>query len=289
MNANVTSIFYILFTSKTAIYVACLFTVLLQIPSQAATMIAKWDFNDSGNATTSVAGVGGYTGTFSSTGGRTASGQGRTGTTGDFAFAPGSASGAMIANSSPFLSAFNTTMVSQTISITYWQNLTTVSYNPTDPTSFYAVSPTVATSSRGLNAHSPYTNGQAYFDTSGLGTAETRINGFLGATNNTWQLITMIYDNGTKYIYRDSTLIASSAVGISLALKSDITAFHVGNSNTGNQAFKGLIDDFTIWQGALTLSEINNLVIPESSTTAMIALLALAASIQRKRSSQANS
>jgi len=87
-------------------------------------MIAKWDFNDSGNATTTVAGVGGYTRAFSGTGGRTASGQGRTGTTGDFAFATVSSTGAMLANSSPFLSALNTTMVSQTLSITYWQKLT---------------------------------------------------------------------------------------------------------------------------------------------------------------------
>jgi hypothetical protein len=270
--------------SKTTSCVVCLFILLLQIPSQAATMMAKWDFNDSGNATTSVAGVGGYTGTFSGTGGRTASGQGRTGTAGDFAFAPGSSSGAVIANTAPFLSAFNTTMTSQTISITYWQYLTTVSYNPTDPTSFYAVSPSISSSgNRGLSAHSPYTNGSAYFDTSGSSTANTRINGFLDATNNKWQMITMIYDNGTKYIYRDSTLIAASAVGISLPLKNDITAFHVGNSNAGNQAFKGYMDDFTIWQGALTLSEINNLV-PEASTTMMIALLAIGASMQRKRS-----
>jgi hypothetical protein len=246
-------------------------------------MVAKWDFNDSGNATTSVDAVAGYTGTFSGTGGRTASGQGRTGTTGDFAFAPGSASGAMIANSSGFLSALNPTMLDQKLSITYWQYLTTVSYAPPNPTSFFAVS-TTASTNRGLSAHSPYLNGDAFFDTSGQTPGNSRINGPLGATNNTWQLITMIYDSGSRSIYRNGTHIVSSVVGSpGLALKNDITAFYVGNANTGTEGFKGYMDDFTIWKGALTLSEINNIVIPESSTTAMIAILALGASIHRKR------
>jgi hypothetical protein len=269
-------------TSKFHLYAVCLYTVFFQISTHAATMIAKWDFNDSSNAATSVDAVGGYTGTFSGTGGRTASGQGRTGATGDFAFAPGSASGAMTADSS-FLSALNTTMASQTLSITYWQYLTTVSYVPPNPTSFFAVS-TTATTNRGLSAHSPYLNGDAFFDTSGQTPGSSRINGPLGATNNTWQLITMIYDSGSRSIYRNGTHIVSSVVGSpGLALKNDITAFYVGNSNTGTEGFKGYMDDFTIWQGALTLSEINNIV-PESSTTAMIAILALGASIHRKRS-----
>jgi hypothetical protein len=269
-------------TSKTAIYTACLFTALFQIPSQAATMIAKWDFNDSSNATTSVAAVGGYTGTFSNTGARTASGLGRTGTAGDFAFTAGGATGAMNSSTAPFLSALNTTMGSQTLSITYWQYMTALTTN----TSFFAYSPSVSTVgavNRGLSAHSPYSDGKAYFDTSGGTGADTRLFVPLGATNNTWQLITMIYDNGAKSIYRNGTLVGSYT-GVSLPLKTDINAFYVGNSHNSGEGFSGRIDDFTIWQGALTLSEINTLLIPESSTTAMIALLAIGAAVRRKRS-----
>jgi hypothetical protein len=266
-------------TSKTAIYTACLFTALFQIPSQAATMIAKWDFNDSSNATTSVAAVGGYTGTFSGTGSRTASGQGRTGTAGDFAFRAVSSNGAMTSNTAPFLSALNTTMGTQTISITYWQYLTSL----TNSTTFFATSTTVTDNNKGLSAHSPYSDGKAYFDTSGGTFSNTRLSAPLGATTNTWQLITWIYDNGAKSIYRNGTLVGSYT-GVSLPLKTDINAFYVGNSHNLGEGFSGRIDDFTIWQGALTLSEINTLVIPESSTTAMIALLAIGAAVRRKRS-----
>ncbi len=266
------------FISKTTLYTACLFTVLFQVPCRAATMIAKWDFNDSGNATTSIDGVGGYTGTFSGTGSRTASGQGRTGTTGDFAFRAVSANGAMTSNTAPFLSALNTTMGSQTLSITYWQYLTSLS----NSTTFFATSPSTTTNNKGLSAHSPYSDGKAYFDTSGGATVDTRFSTPLGATTNTWQLITWIYDNGAKSIYRNGTLVGSYA-GPSLPLKTDITQFYVGNANLLNQGFSGLMDDFTIWQGALTLSEINTLLIPEASTTTMIALLAIGASMRRKR------
>ena len=134
-----------------------------------------------------------------------------------------------------------------------------------------------------MSAHSLYPpNSSAYFDTSGGSFSNTRLSAPLGATINTWELITMIYNNGAKSIYRNGTLVGSYT-GVSLPLKTDINAFYVGNSHNLGEGFSGRIDDFTIWQGALTLSEINN-SIPESSTTAMIALLAIGAAVRRKRS-----
>ncbi len=238
-------------------------------------MIAKWDFNDSGNATTSVDVVGGYIGTFSGAGGRSAAGLGRTGAAGDFAYTgPGRTTGAMISSTSPFLTALNAAMGTQTISFTYWQNLTAFGNS-----AFYAFSPS-STTNRGLNAHSPWLSGAAFFEASG-NTGSSTYNTPLGATLNTWQLVTMIYNNGVKSIYRDSTLVGTSAAGTT-ALKTDMNLFRVGNGDS-NYGVSGRMDDFTIWQGALTLSEINSLI-PESSTTAMIALLAIGAAVRRKRS-----
>jgi len=245
----------------------CASFAMLATPSvDAASVLAQWNFNDVGSGTNAVDSVGGYVGLFESTGGRSADGAGVSGNAGDYAYAPGSNTGRLNSSSAGFLSALNTAAGSQQLSITYWQKLSSTP----NSTAFWANSPGASGSNRGMSAHSPWSNGISYFDTSGCCEPETRINNTLGATLDVWEMMSFVYDNGNKAIYLGSTLIASGSGATPLFTNFD--AFYIGNSANGTEGMAALLDNFTVWNGALTSEEIRNLV-PEPTT----GLLGLAA------------
>jgi hypothetical protein len=252
--------------------------------AQSATINTQWDFNDSGNLGTSVANVGGHTGTFIFGVDRSANAEGVSGTPGDYALAlSGAGAGAMMDATTPgFMAALNALTGTQSMSITYWQNLNAI----TDSTSFWGQSPSVI---RGLNAHSPWSDGNTYFDTSGCCIPGVhRLSGPLGPTIGDWELMTMIYDNGTKSIYRGTTLIASGS-GF-LPLVSDHTNFYVANeSATHTLNPNGRFDNFTLWNGALTPAEIAVLAVrpvPEPSVALFASATALLGAARRRRQRQ---
>lgn len=247
------------------------------VPVQAATIVAQWNFNDSGNATTAVANVGGFVGTLENTAARTAAGGGRTGAATDFAYTPGTNTGRMNSSTAGFLTALNSTTATQAVSMTYWQNL---GATPTS-TAFWANSPGATGGNRGLSAHSPWSDGNTYYDTSGCCGAPNRVSGALGATVGKWELMTYIYDNGNKSVYRDTTLITSGTAAAPLF--TNIDAFYVGNAANGTEGMNARIDEFTVWRGALTLAEITNLV-PEPSAGVMGLLAVLGTTLRRRRS-----
>ena len=215
----------------------------------AATITAQWKFNDPGNPTTSVASTGGYVGTFNGVAARTASGGGVSGVAGDYALDINGTTGAMISSTPAFLTALNAVTGTQAISITYWQ------FVDTTPNSFalWATSPSSNSGFRGLSAHSPWSDGNVYFDTSGCCGPTQRISGVLGQTLGTWQLMSLVYDNGTKTAYRDTTVVASGTGGA--ALMTDINAFIMANDPGLVTGMDAKIDNFTIWNGGLVRGE----------------------------------
>lgn len=248
--------------------------------AHAATINTQWNFDDVGSGGASVANVGGHTGTFIGVG-RSADGQGVSGTAGDYSLAmTGVGFGSMMDATSPgFMAALNALTGTQSMSITYWQNLNAIS----NSTSFWGQSPSVT---RGLNAHSPWSDGNVYFDTAGCCTPGVhRISGFLGATVGDWELITMTYDNGTKSIYRGTTLINSG--GGFLPLTTDHTNFYVGNESPAQQLNPNArFDNFTVWSGALTPAEIAVLAVrpvPEAGTAVLAAGALLVVGGRRRR------
>jgi hypothetical protein len=188
----------------------------------------------------------------------------------------------MTSNTPGFLSALNTATGSQAISITYWEFLDSTP----NSTAFWGTSPSAVGvgGARGLNAHTPWGDGNVYFDTSGCCDGTDRISGPLGAVIGDWQLITLVYNNGTRTVYRNNTQVATGGGGI--ALMTDINAFIVGNDNTlTNLGMDAKLDNFTIWTGALTTQEIAALAVrpvPEPSAW-MLGMLGVFA-VSRRRS-----
>jgi hypothetical protein len=100
-----------------------------------------------------------------------------------------------------------------------------------------------------------------------------------------WQLITLVYNAGTRQVFRNNTMVASGGGG--LALGTDLNAFVVGNDNTlTNLGMDAKLDNFTIWSGALTPAEIAVLAVrpvPEPSAWMLGILGAFAVSRRRAR------
>jgi len=251
--------------------------------AQSATINTQWNFDDAASGASAVANVGGHVGTFIGGVSRSANTEGVSGTPGDYALslsgAAGGAGSMMDATTPDFIAALNSLTGTQVMSITYWQNLNAI----TNSTSFWGVSPSVG---RGLNAHSPWGDGNAYYDTAGCCAAGVhRLSGPLGATIGEWELISLIYDNGTKSIYRGTTLIASGS-GFT-PLVTDHTNFYVSNeSPTHTLNPEGRFDNFTLWNGALSTAEIAALAVrpvPEPSAAGFAAAAALLGTFRRRR------
>jgi hypothetical protein len=275
--------------SRISRYLTAIFLPLAGAPgAKGASIAAQWNFDDAATAGGSVSSVGGFTGTFTGVAGRTAGGSGVSGTAGDYSLDlrqfGNSSAGAMTSNTPAFLSALNAATSSQAVSISFWQFLDSTP----NSTAFWANSPSAVGvgGPRGLNAHSPWGDGNLYFDTGGCCDGTDRIFGPLGATIGDWQHITLVYNNGTRQAYRDTTLIASGAGGVPLA--GDINAFIIGNDDTlANLGMDARLDNFTIWNGALTPGEIATLsirpTVPEPASWVFGMLGAFAVSCRRSR------
>lgn len=255
----------------------CVLASLAAPAAHGASIAAQWNFNDVGNGTTAVANVGGYSASFENTGGRSADGGGVGGAIGDYSYAPGGANGRLTSSSAGFLSDFNALAAGQQVSITYWQNLS----GTPNSTAFWANSPGATGGNRGMSAHSPWSNGNSYFDTAGCCDPPNRINGAWGANAlDTWEMMTFVYDNGTRAIYRNTTLIASGVGGA--PLNTNIDAFYIGNAANGAEGMAARIDNFTIWNGALSEQDIANLI-PEPTAGLLGILGGLALVLRRRR------
>ena len=254
----------------------CAVTTLLAPSVHAASVAAQWNFNDIGNGGTTVANVGGYVGTFEGSAGRSADAGGVGAVIGDYAYIPGSNTGRLSAGSAGFLTDINAVAGGQQMSISYWQNL---SGTPSS-TAFWANSPGATGTNRGMSAHTPWSDGNTYFDTSGCCDPQQRVSGPLGATVGTWELMTFVYDNGNKSVYRNTTLITSGTGATPLLANFD--AFYVGNAANGTEGMSASIDNFTIWNGALTLAEIGAIV-PEPTTGLLGLVAGLSLGLRRRR------
>ena len=254
------------------------FLALFGTPSaHAATMVAKWEFNVPVVFTTADT-VGGYIGRFQMSGAQTNAGGGVSGRPDDRAYTqrtyfagPPLTLSRLDASDAGFLSALNTAAAGQQLSITFWQNLD----SGTNAIAFWAESPS-ATGLNGMSARTSSLDGNTYFDTSGCCESPgNRLSGAQGATIGKWELMSFVYDNGTKSIYRGTTLIASG--GGALPLKTDFSSFFIGDGMLGR------LDDFTIWKGALTPAEIGALVVPEPATGLLGLVAALSLGLRRRR------
>ena len=137
------------------------------------------------------------------------------------------------------------------ITISFWQSLVEVR----NSSAFWLASPSSSGGSRGLQVHTPWGDGNMYFDHSGCcDSGIQRIAGPLPSMDVTdWHHFVILKNGNVKQIYIDGILALDGASG--LPLVSDFSTLTIGGGD-GVNFMNGRIDDFAIFAGALTHEQI---------------------------------
>lgn len=199
---------------------------------------------------------------------------GRTGADGDYAYDSGVSAGAGLVNNATWL---NAATADDTLTISFFQKLRSVR----NSSSFWANSASSNNGTRGFQAHVPWGDSNIYYDTSGCCDADIqRIFANIDTYGNytgdatwwqSWHHLAFVKDGNAKRIYIDGNLFLE---GAGAPLKTDFTSllFGAGPSITENR-MDGLLDDFTVHNGALTEAQVKSLSggAAPSSVTGLIA------------------
>ncbi|MCW5559133.1 MAG: hypothetical protein KIT22_15050, partial [Verrucomicrobiae bacterium] len=192
----------------------------------------------------------------------TPGGGGRTGQAGDFALdLPAAPAGAVSVADGSFL---NPAAADDTLTVSFWQKVRVVR----NASAFWFNSPSSPESTRGFQAHVPWSNQNIYFDSTGCcATDETRIN--LGVNEDTvpgytdvtwwyeWRHYAFVKRAEVKEVWIDGVLFLS---GFGIPLPTDFTNLVLGGGpNAGGNPAAGLLDDFAIFDTALTEAQIQAL------------------------------
>ena len=214
-------------------------------------LVAWWDFEKVESDGVSVKSVvGGYAGQINETAVLTAAGGGRPG--GGKGFDVSIANkGHLLHESSGTDNPLNVAAADDNITITVWQKNNS---NPNSST-FWAVADDTG---RSTQAHLPWSDGVIVWDTGGCCGGDTRIAQApeAGFDFNTWHLYSFVKRGGTKEIWIDAKLFktqdgykAHSVLNTKLFIGGEL----------GNNPPDAVVDDFVIWQGALTPEQIAKL------------------------------
>jgi len=228
----------------------------------ATNLLAYWSYNDATVADQALDQIHGFVARFEGVSAYTGNGGGRSGQAGDRAVDLGTNGTSVVRNTAgQWLSAVGP---NDAITVSFWERWTTPVANSFG---FHGTSPSSA-QSRGASAHSPYGDGQVYWDTGGVTAGTMRINlnaaGIAavipGYTNyndyylNTWRHFAFVKNGTTKQIWMDGVLVLEGVN--TLALKTDFTEFLMGNDLTGLTGFRGQLDDMAVYASALSSNNI---------------------------------
>ncbi|HEY5913247.1 MAG TPA: LamG-like jellyroll fold domain-containing protein [Verrucomicrobiae bacterium] len=256
-------------TLRNTICLAVLAAFCAPVSAQPARLIAYWNFDDASNPTQAVATVGGFVGTFTNNVDTdpsnmtnnpvyTADGGGFSALPGDRALDFGVNQVYRLMRSTDIAAALNLAAASDRIAVTFHQKWNT---GTAGSSSFWMTSPSSSGNWRGFQAHCPYGGNTIYFDTAGCCTAGTqRLSGGVGVNYQMWHLFAFLKNGDTKQVVVDGAVMLQST-GAS-ALPADFTEVLVGaafvwGAPTATVAnnMQGLIDDFAVWEGAITASQ----------------------------------
>lgn len=191
--------------------------------------------------------------------------------------APGSASNAVVAGGTHLDSAF----ANNAMAVSFHQFNNAIQSS----SAFWVHSPDAGAGDRGFQAHTPWSNGTIYFDQSGCCASPAQRLTTTGVVLGQWQHFVFQRDSvGNMEIWIDGVLSNSSSGAEALdAFNGVITLGSEGN--TFANGFDGLIDDFAIYDQALTAGEIQFLstnAIPEPGS-ALLGLLGAGLFLARRR------
>lgn len=221
-------------------------------------LLAYWPFDDASvpaAANDVVAGYPGATqGTYSITGG------GHSGAVGDrcMQYTPNQVTTASAAFA-------NLASPADAITITYWQKLNTVR----NSSAFWITSPSSTAGERGLQVHTPWGNGNIYFDSSGCcDDPAQRLQGPMpgGIDVTEWHHFVIVKNGTHKEVFVDG--ISALANDGASPLKNDFQTLYIGGSPF--DFMDGCIDDFAVFAGVLSKEQICRLHAGESPSTVLI-------------------
>lgn len=223
-------------------------------PSTQLQLLAFWDFNDTADPAVALDNIAGYSGSVQGGAVFTADAGGRTGAAGDFAMDFGATDGgqSMSVDNTEFLEAINGSTEFDHLVVSFWQKNTatgnSVSFNFNS-----------AEGIRVFQSHLPWGNGNIFFDHwNGTSQSYTRVAGAppAGLDFTEWHHYLFVKDGATKEIYIDGELSLS---GDGLGLATTITSLNLGAESSGLRSLQGMIDDFAIFDRALTAGQITAL------------------------------
>jgi len=218
-------------------------------------LVAYWPFNDASDPAKTKDKIYLFEGVLEGGAAFTSDAEGRTGLAGDRAmdFGPDSGGQLVRINQVPFL---NAAAAKDQITIAFWQKLVDVAAT----SSFFWVSPSSSGTSRGIQAHLPWTDNNIYFDTAGCcGAGTQRINSnvltaYPAFDFTTWHHFVFVKVGATKQIWIDGVKFLEG--NNTAPLPSDFTELILGADATAGNSLHGAEDDFAVFQGVLLAPQI---------------------------------
>ena len=226
-----------------------------QVQAASPTLLSYWDFNDPSDPGKTLDKIYAFEGTLENGAAFSADEGGHTGLAGDFAmdFGPDSAQQLVRVANAPFL---NIAAAQDQITISFWQKLVGVA----NSSAFWGVSPSAGSSDRGIQAHTPWSDNNVYYDSAGCCTAgQQRLNGSITAWKpdidlTQWHHFVFLKNGPLKQVWVDGEKFLEG--GGAAPLPTDFTRLMIGADNAGGNSLHGMEDDFAVYAGALDAASI---------------------------------
>ncbi len=226
------------------------FVLGLAQSAPAGDLLAWWNFDTLATGK-SVDVQSGYIGQFLNGAQYTTLGTGRSGTGSDRGVLFGNGQHRIYVPDATFLNAAG---LVNAVSVSFWQSLG----EQRDQYTFYAAVPGIP---QAFSAHSPWSDGQIYWDTGGCCDGGTQRIQVAPAVSwliaPLWHHIVLTKNGDTKRIYFDGAEIAT---GVNTApIPTTFTDMYIGNHPGAGNAISGILDDFAVFRRELTPAEVTTL------------------------------
>ena len=245
----------------------CLLTLAAAIlllpvpPANALEVLGFWNFDNqtddqSGNENTAVLAGGAVI---------SPDGQGFSGTAGDHALELGASGNSARAD---ITANFTAATIKNSMAVSFWQFDIGNGAGANASTTAFGFPSSTGGGERGFQAHTPWGDDIAYFDHGGACCgAANRLSGAIGTTGlNSWHHVVLQVDNGVKQIWIDGVLFLEQAAGAA-PIPTFTGELMIGAEPVGiNNGFGGRIDDFAVFDDALTPEQIARLFAGDAAT-----------------------